>query len=297
MAKVNFGEYGAFTTDRGIRFQKTENNKKKLVSEKDVPLEVAALLKKNLGVTDEPKKTLEPATPPTPIEITDANELAPDDFEDVPDANGFPAPSQPAQLNPIPEGVSGKEEQDKNHVDVDYLEAISIHSAPIEAMAQALYERFGIYTVYLGRYPQPDEVNPLTAEAMTNYERGVAYQAAIRAEAKGLLSKDPTINKRALDNNLAAAANVRQSYAPVANNLDEAQAQNNFDWRTSVESTHAGRPDTTLEHYVDEFGNTRVRRSLNGATTRHVSDTEAGSDGQPVSEPKIGGQPIIRPNW
>ena len=59
MAKVQFGEYAAFSSGKGIRFQ--QNNK--LVSESAVPVEVVAYLKNAL--LSQPEDAEKPA-PPTP---------------------------------------------------------------------------------------------------------------------------------------------------------------------------------------------------------------------------------------
>lgn len=295
MAKANFGEWGAFTSgNRGVRFQKTVDGKKTLVSEAVVPPEVAALLKKNLGVTDE--QVVQPTTPtPTPIEVVEENtpELSASDFDEDEE---LPRADEPVPVIGVEEALA---QMPTAHVDTDFLQSISIHTASLEDIATALYERFGIYTVYLNRYPQPDEVNPFTAEPMTNYERGIAYQAALRAESRGLTRRPPELLRKQLDDNLAAAENVRQSYAPVAQDLEEAKKLNSFDYRTSVESSHDNDNALPLEHYTDEYGVVQVRRatSMNGTTTRTGDPDFKDHVDEPIVEPRMGGGQIIRPNW
>lgn len=309
--KANFGEWGAFDSGRGVRFQKTINGKKTLVKEADVPVEVAALLKKNLGIpTAEAKLTERFETPKViPIKEDNTPDMSADDFEDE---NELPRTDEPvlvseivseitahAQKSPeFHEGYAEASEAMSPSVDASFLEQISIHTASLEDIAHALYERFGIYTVYLNRYPQPDEVNPFTAEPMTNYERGVAYQAALRSEARGLTRRPPELLKKQLDDNLEAANNIRKSYAPVPQDLDEAKKLNSFDYRTSVESTH-DNDLPPLEHYVDEYGVTQVRRSetVNGTSQRNADPDYKDHVDEPIVEPRMGGGQIIRPNW
>lgn len=178
----------------------------------------------------------------------------------------------------------------------ELLDAISIHSASLEDIAQALYDRFGIYTVYLGRYPQPDEVNPLTAEPMTNYERGQAYQAALRAEAKGLLIRNPTLLKKQLDSNLIASQNIQESFVQPAASIDESKARDDFEWRTSVERSLYTEHRDAIEHYTDELGEVRVRRTAT-QSVRPVENKDI--EDEPYIEPDItlSANPIIRPDW
>lgn len=291
--KVNFGEWGAFDSGRGVRFQKTIDGKKTLVKEADVPIEVAALLKKNLGIPTGEAKLTERFENPKVIPIKEDNtpDMSADDFEDE---NELPRTDEPVPIT----AEEALAQMPTAHVDTDFLQSISIHTASLEDIAVALYERFGIYTVYLNRYPQPDEVNPFTAEPMTNYERGIAYQAALRSEARGLTRRPPELLKKQLDDNLAAANNVRKSYAPVPQDLDEAKRLNSFDYRTSVESTH-DNDLPPLEHYTDEYGVTQVRRSetVNGTSQRNADPDYKDHVDEPIVEPRMGGGQIIRPNW
>lgn len=291
--KVNFGEWGAFDSGRGVRFQKTIDGKKTLVKEADVPVEVAALLKKNLGIPTAEAKLTERFENPKVIPIKEENapDMSADDFKDE---NELPRTDEPVPIT----AEEALAQMPTAHVDTDFLQSISIHTASLEDIAVALYERFGIYTVYLNRYPQPDEVNPFTAEPMTNYERGIAYQAALRSEARGLTRRPPELLKKQLDDNLEAANNIRKSYAPVPQDLDEAKKLNSFDYRTSVESTH-DNDLPPLEHYTDEYGVTQVRRSetVNGTSQRNADPDYRDHVDEPIVEPRMGGGQIIRPNW
>ncbi len=296
---AQFGEYKAFLSDKGVRFQKTIDGRTRLIKESLVPAEVAQLLRKKMGAekSAEPAKIEEKAEKPDVVQISVKSEekpLAADDFDS-------PAGSQATEEPDAPVPV----------VDTDFLEKVSIHTADIHDIALALYDRFGIYTVWLDRYPVADEVNPLTAEPMTNYERGLAYQAALRAESRGLTKRDATVMKRRIDQNIEAQNNFKKSFVHVPSNLEDARRQNSFDWRTSVESSHDAPQAAPLEHYKDEFGETHVRRetnaviqpntSLNGSVTIQPIANPSGvfDQDEPISEPNLGlaSNPIIRPDW
>lgn len=307
--KETFGEFGAFVArGGGIRFQK--NNR--LIKESAIPPEVADFLRKKLNV---PRVAAEPTQTPEPVHIpvqddtspVDEVPLTPADFEEPVgseepvDSNGNPPlPSKP-ELTRADEPVMEPRQPDEN----DYLEQVSIHTASLADMAQAMFDRFGIYSVWLGRYPQPEEVNPLTGHPITNYERGVAYQAAVRAENQGL--KDPTIFRRSLDESIVAQANFDKSFEKPANTMDEKKAADNFDWRTSVESGLQTPQDTPLEHYTDKDGEVHARRagansgeqvgvSESGSVTQAHSSNDGISDDEPTAEPQIG-KKVIRPVW
>lgn len=158
-------------------------------------------------------------------------------------------------------------------VNSDFLESVSIHTANISDIAQALYERFGLYTVYLGQFPQSDEINPLTGENFTKYHLGIAYQAAIRAQNQGILDRPAEEGRKALDQGRAASQNIQGQFVPQAHTFGEARQQNSFDYRTSVRG---------MNEQVD---------GLNGADQRFDGDED-----EMVVEPRFG-KKVIRPDW
>jgi hypothetical protein len=170
----------------------------------------------------------------------------------------------------------------------------------LKDIAQALYDRFGIYTVYLRKLPQNDEVNPLTGTAFTKYHLGIAYQAAIYAENQGLLDKEPEALRKQIDSGRAASQNFETD--PVPHTMAENRQANSFAFRTSVRGTqHVAT--TRIEHVVGEDGELHAvqvpvtqedgEANLNGAGQRY--DRE--QDELIVEPPIMGGKPIIRPNW
>lgn len=336
MAKEVFGEYAAFVTQGGVRFQK--NNK--LTSENAVPQEVVAYLKNKLGVTGTP-------TNPTPVEVKEEPKfpmpteeekarLRAESLQVKPELQLTPeeeaqralagVPDNEAPLEPVdfdePENVIAEitqhAEQDPEfhrgyaeamettspQVDPDFLESVSIYTASLDDMVQALYDRFGIYTVYLKKPPQSDEVNPITGEAFTKYHLGIAYQAALAAQSRGILDHDPSSIRKDMDAGRAASANVADSMQPVAYTMGEARRQNNFDYRTSVRGTetiatteivHEVDPNTGQVHAVQRPIQRTEEPQGSGAQSRMPRGDD---EDEPILEPPImGTRPIIRPNW
>lgn len=324
MTKAVFGEYAAYTTPGGARFQ----NRNKLVSEKSIPPEVVAYLKKQLG--EEPKAP-EPKFPmpteeqkakmraeslqvppelqveePAGVDITD--QLDASDFEDeVTDeqietiASQIPSETLEPLGSPEPSPAETPLPSDPDiataGVDPDFLESVSIHTAPLQDIAEALYNRFGIYTVYLRKLPVPDEINPLTGENFTKYHQGIAYQAAIRAENQGILDRNPEQGRAMLNQIADVSANM-----PIdtpAQTMGEARRENSFAFRTNVAATQEVAT-TEIKHMLGADGLMHAIQvpipqgqtgEANGAKGRYDAEED-----EIIAEPQMGRQ-VIRPNW
>ncbi|MCA9333581.1 hypothetical protein KC963_00880 [Candidatus Saccharibacteria bacterium] len=310
MANIDFGEYSAFMTPGGIRFQ----HNKKMVSRKAVPPEVVAFLSNKLGVKDEPKFPMpteeekaklraESLQVPPELQRTDeqmaenrqhievSEQLTDADF-DVPPVTEeeIEAVASSAEVPTAPEVPNAT-------LEPDFLEKVSIHTASLEDIAQALYDRFGIYTAYLGRLPVADEVNPLTTEPFSKYHLGIAYQAAIRVQSQGLLSKDPEIYKKGIEAGRDAHANFKVDEPPRT--MGDARQANSFAYRTSVTSQRR-EPNTEIIHEKGADGKVHaVKReipegeigSFNGASQRFSAQDE-----EILVEPQFG-KKVIRPDW
>jgi hypothetical protein len=168
--------------------------------------------------------------------------------------SGLPAPEMPTPV-----------------VDENFLESVSVYTAPLETLVQALYDRFGVYTAYLLKRPDPDEINPLTGEMFTKYHLGIAYQAAIRVENNPAIIQMADTNMAAIKEGRYASAHVRESFVPQATTMDEHRDINSFDYRTSVEGQR------------DRMRNAGQRPDPDGS-------------GEQIVEPMFGKQ-VIRPNW
>lgn len=312
MAKTSFGEYGAYETPGGIRFQK--NNR--LTSEKNIPKEVAELLRSRLSgkrsrVESPKEEKLKESKEPKEVTLSDivkgtpegnkaiekavedsikdqeeitklAQKLDSEDFDEEP-------------INSISESTPESVANPQNTINPEFLESVSIHSASLKDMAQALYERFGIYTVYLGTLPRQDEVNPLTSIPFTKYHLGVAYQAAIYAQNQGLLERDFESYKTQID----TSRDYEKTHEMDEPNytLGEARKANDFNFRTSVEGTKE-RPSTKIEHIVENGVVKAVQvpvsegENVNGTTSRFDEKED-----ELIVEPPITGKKIIRPDW
>lgn len=314
MAKITFGEYSAFTTKNNmVRYQK--NNR--LVSEKVVPPEVVAYLNKKLAEvtkfpmpTEEEKARLREESLKVKPELqrdeeapsADSTTLEPADLEH--DGSFNPEPTDEV-IEAVASEIIGTEVYVDNEgevkeapiVDPDFLESVSIHTASIQDIAEALYTRFGVYTVYLGKLPENGDYNPLTAEAFTKYHMGIAYQAAIYARNKGILNRPAEEGRKIIDQSRAAHENF--AVDPVPQTMGDARRMNSFDYRTSVEGTR-NTATTEIVHVTGEDGKVHaVQRDIpagqtgefNGAAARFSAD-----DDQLLVEPRFGKQ-VIRPNW
>lgn len=317
MAKEVFAEYAAFDSRGGIRFM----HKGKMISENAVPPEVVELLKHKIATQKEPEAPKFPR--PTPEQIAQLkaeslqvpehlrltpeeeatrfvpdNEapLTPDDFDEPVDV---PPVEEPVNLVP-PEDLTPQRKEPttaQKEATSDFLEQVSIHTAPLADMVQALYERFGIYTVWLEQMPEGDETNPLTGEQFTKYHLGIAYQAKIQARHRGL--SDPSQSQKAMVQSRAAHENFQDQFEPIAHTLGEARAQDNFNYRTSPHGTRSVAA-TEIQHVLGEDGKMHavqvpVPLSEHGGVAQSRFDPK--EEEQIVEPPIFGNKQIIKPDW
>lgn len=199
---------------------------------------------------------LEKAPEPAPAQSVRSN-IAPSEEPEV-----LPAPAPlPDEEIPAPTAPP----QDANIYSQEDIDAVSIYTVPIAMLAEALHERFGVYTVFRGEMPTESEVSPLTGQPMTAYQRGEAYQAARRAIAQGVLDMDFEQVKMDLDGSQKASEELRET----------------FDKPTQILSVEDHRRLNTFDS----------RTSMAAMKTRTYDDID-----EPVAEPNMMGE-IIRPNW
>ena len=291
---IRYGEYAGFLRKGGKRigYQKLVNGRMQLVKDVDVPEDVRLYIEHQfIGITinDPPK---------TPEEL----------FNDKHISRGLVLPNEfasNAEVSPEVEQVITEAEQSLSMARqaLDEMTGKTIYDAPLADIAEALFERFGIYTCYLNRFPNDDEINPFTAAPMTKYEKGVAYQSYVRVMSSGVLNRDPEAPKKALDQAIKAHENVEQQFTPAPSTFAEDKQSNSFEYRTSVEGDKdRSLPTKKLIHYQDENGETRVayvdipeeeHDSKNGAKSEIVDDMFTS---EPIVQPQFGKQ-VIRPNW
>ena len=281
------GDFSAYLTKGGVRFQMKIDGKTRMVPRARLPEPVAQLLEQR--VLGKERGVVEPPKFPMPteeekeqllresLEVPEHLQMTAEEIQarqSIPDA----VPLEPEDFD---DGISSEEVQATidgtkgTDVSADFLESVSIHTASLQDIAQAMYERFGIYTVYLGQLPQGDEFNPLTGEPFTKYHLGIAYQAAVRAANQGILNYDPEEGRREIDRN--RGVNVQDQLEPIATTMGEGRRTNSFAYRTSVKGMNEQADGT----------------SLNGAKSRQPR----GDEDEPILEPPLMGKPIIRPDW
>ena len=266
---LEFGEYKAAQTNRGIRFWKGNI----LIAQAKVPAEAREYLLSRLKQAEETAKA-------------EAAKLGHGtrDILQLPESEADPKETPEKETTPE-EAEKPKEEPKieskiESSIDPNYLESISIYTASLEDLTKALYERFGIYTVYLKQLPRAVETNPLTGMPFTKYHLGIAYQAAIYAENQGILNKTP-----------APPIETEMKLDPVAHTLKEARQANDFNFRTTVQATRT-IPDTQIEHIIGEDG------EVHAVQVPYKPKQSIDEEGDIILEPPImGTAPIIRPDW
>ena len=295
-----YGEYGAFLRKGGksIAWQKEIDGRMQLVKTVAVPEEVRAYLTSKLldepevndGAEDGLRMLADEPARPT-VELNQATDIKEFYSEQVPTAENTSAIGTPIRT-----------ELDMARQALEEMTGKTIYDAPIKDIAEALYERFGIYTAYLNRLPQDDEINPFTARPMTRYEKGVAYQSFIRVMNSGILNSDLEAPKKALDASREASVNLQDQFVQAPQTFAEQRAADSFEYRTSVEGDkELNSPKTHLAHYTDKDGVVHtVRVDVDPGTSEGNGATSVAMDktfgDEPVVQPQFGKQ-VIRPNW
>ena len=186
------------------------------------------------------------------------------------------APSEEPEVLPAPAPLPDEEvpaptapPQDANIYSQEDIDAVSIYSVPLKMLAEAMYSRFGVYTVFRGEMPEDEAISPLTARPMTAYQRGEAYQACRRAIGQRDLEQDFEQMKVDRDSSVRTSQELRETFDKPTQilSLADHRRMDTFDSRTSL----AAMKQSTME-----------------STYREDSD-------EPVAQPTFG--EVIRPNW
>lgn len=186
------------------------------------------------------------------------------------------APSEEPEVLPAPAPLPDEEipaptapPQDANIYSQEDIDAVSIYSVPLKMLAEAMYSRFGVYTVFRGEMPEDEAISPLTARPMTAYQRGEAYQACRRAIGQRDIEQDFEQMKVDRDSSVRTSQELRETFDKPTQilSLADHRRMDTFDSRTSL----AAMKQSTME-----------------STYREDSD-------EPVAQPTFG--EVIRPNW
>lgn len=299
MAKLQYGNYSAWLTgdilrvacdNKLVRMETVPPDALRYFREafdmdkRDAAREKAKALKKaqeaskpSKGKVGRPKKQNAAES----LSGGNASELAP-----APSVQSEPAPAQSAGSNvapseepevlPAPAPLPDEEApaptappQDANIYSQEDIDAVSIYSAPLKMLAEAMYSRFGVYTVFRGEMPEDEAISPLTARPMTAYQRGEAYQACRRAIGQRDIEQDFEQMKVDRDSSVRTSQELRETFDKPTQilSLADHRRMDTFDSRTSL----AAMKQSTME-----------------STYREDSD-------EPVAQPTFG--EVIRPNW
>lgn len=302
MGKHTFGEYSAYETPGGLRFQKQN----KLIAESKIPTEVATFLRNKFGDDSgkvAPKEQVEKKFPrPSEEELAKMREESlkvPEELQMTPEEIAARTPKEEdspiteSDFENVPQDYTDDELKSAMMDESDFLETVSIHTAPLKDIAQALYDRFGIYTVYLDTLPQIDDISPVTGNQFTKHHLGLAYQAALYAGRHGY--PQPETLKKYVDEGRQAHSDFREKgLDPVAQTVRESREANDFRHRTSVRGTKE-MPTTRIEHIRGTDGIVRAVQIEIPAEERQQSYYDQEED-ERIVQPGIGKQ-VINPNW
>ena len=289
MAKLQYGNYSAWLTGDILRVA-CDN---KLVRMETVPPDALRYFReafdmdKRDAAREQAKalKTAQEASKPSkgkvgrPKKQNAAESLSvpsEDKIESKPSAQSEPAPSEEPEVLPAPAPLPDEEvpaptapPQDANIYSQEDIDAVSIYSVPLKMLAEAMYSRFGVYTVFRGEMPEDEAISPLTARPMTAYQRGEAYQACRRAIGQRDIEQDFEQMKVDRDSSVRTSQELRETFDKPTQilSLADHRRMDTFDSRTSL----AAMKQSTME-----------------STYREDSD-------EPVAQPTFG--EVIRPNW
>lgn len=254
---------------------------KKMVAAASIPEDVRAILAEKLFAQAEPLPpvpTVVPVVTPEELEVAaKAFNIAP---EQPPVSNEFVAPGAEqfpdTSINP---GLPSEYEMELiAQLEEAKQELATMHTATepaaltLTGLAQEMYSRFGVYTVFVGEPPLPDDVNALTARPMTRYEVGLAYQNFKYATQNGLLASDfNKVREQIEDSRVAHAQNPEEFAKREADEEYGAPKYKSFNERTSVHGQN--QQATSTKTYAND----------------PISE-------EPTAEPVLHGQ-IIRRDW
>lgn len=173
-------------------------------------------------------------------------------------------PDEPAKYTPYELELIGEIERLKEQVSESGLE-----TATIFELANELYKRFGVYTVFINQPPKDGDVHPFNGEVMTRYETGLAYQKFNQVTAQGKLKKDFGSQYQEVERSREASQTHRKimEQNAVMTPTDH-EKQNTFAYRTSVNGQNR-RSTVTKSHVNDPISeDATVEPNIRGVTIR-----------------------------
>lgn len=207
----------------------------------------------------------------TETQVAEALQAMPSDFDDDP-TEGLVDKQSTTQPSQYELDLISQLEDVKQQLFEYQNSKGNLSNATIFDLANELYDCFGVYTVFVNKPPQDNDVHPFSGETMTRYEVGLAYQKHTQVTVQGKLNKDFGLQYAGvLRSREAAPRHIEEMERNAQVTPRQAEQNNSFDFRTSV-------------------------KGQNQTSTRTVSRTHDPISEEATAEPNLHGQ-TIRPDW
>lgn len=234
-----------------------------------------------------------PETQPKLEVVDEASDITPEMIDNLPD------PIQEGEIVQAAKAIEqadefGFSEADAPEIDLsaelEAAEARSVDNVNLRELVKALYERFGVYTVYMNKTPSRSDINPLTGAMMNTLTLGQANQGFRVAQRTGT-----SWNPQAIKAQIDAARNARTTTTTLPQSSMQANqvVGDAYGQEVNMPSLH-GEP---LYNPQDRTYN-RKYESPHQSAVRPVRGKESdGTDPDEVyAEPPINARnPIVRP--
>ncbi len=153
---------------------------------------------------------------------------------------------------------------------------------PLKALAEILYNRFGIYTCYLQREPKDDDVHPITGALMSTFLKGQARQQYLSAVA----------NRTNYDKNvMTRILKSRESHFDMQAHRD---AHPERFMRPDIEMPTEDNPYADKKLTMKEWREQRASEKPL-MSSEHGRRGDGTDEDELYAEPPINGRTIIRP--
>lgn len=138
-------------------------------------------------------------------------------------------------------------------------------------LAQEMYSRYGIYTIFVNDLPKDGDIHPWTGDIMTRYETGLAYQSYNRAVAQGKLTQVNYSDQyqTVVETRQASDRHREEMAQRAADPFFAAPQYNTFAERTSVAGQNAQASTTTVRRTGDNISeDVTAEPNVRGTTIR-----------------------------
>lgn len=144
-----------------------------------------------------------------------------------------------------------------------------LKNATIFDLANEMYDRFGVYTVFINKVPRDNDIHPFSGEVMTRYEVGLAYQKHNQVVAQGKLTKDFGGQFAEVEASREASVTHRKEMQANAQMTpQDHEKENTFAYRTSVNGQNKRSTVTKTRPNDPISEDATVEPDLRGKTIR-----------------------------